>query len=38
MQVLVAPVKNDLEDVVELRQGGMTAHQNAAPDQRAGPA
>jgi hypothetical protein len=38
MQVLVAPVKNDLEDVVELSQGGVTADKNAAPDQWAGPA
>ena len=34
VQVFVAPVEDDLEHVVEVRQGGVTAHEETAPDER----
>ena len=33
MQMLAAPVKDDLKDDVELRQGGVAADEESAPDE-----
>jgi hypothetical protein len=35
MQMLVTPGKQDLQDGVEVRQGGMARHEHATPDERA---
>ncbi len=32
--MLVAPVKDDLEDGMEVRQGGIAAHEQSTPDER----
>jgi hypothetical protein len=34
VQMLAAPVKDDLKDGVELRQGGIAADEESAPDER----
>jgi hypothetical protein len=34
MQMLAAPVKDDLEDSMKLRQGSVTADEESAPDER----
>ena len=34
VQMLAAPVQDDLEDGVELRQGGVAANEESAPDER----
>ena len=35
MQMLVTPGKQDLQDGMEVRQGGLAGHQHAPPDERA---
>jgi hypothetical protein len=35
MQMLVTPGKQDLQDGMEMRQGGIAGHQHATPDERA---
>jgi len=37
VQMLVAPVKYHLEDVVKMCQGGLAAHEETAPDEGADP-
>jgi hypothetical protein len=37
VQMLVAPVKHNLEDVVKMCQGGIGAHEETAPDEGADP-
>jgi hypothetical protein len=37
VQMLVAPVKHHLEDVVKMCQGGIAAHEETAPDEGADP-
>ena len=34
VEMLAAPVKDDLEDGMEVRQGGAAADEEAAPDER----
>ncbi len=34
MQMFTAPVKDELEDVMELREGGVTVNEKAPPDER----
>ena len=34
MEVFTTPIKDELKDVMELREGGITANQEAPPDER----
>jgi hypothetical protein len=34
MEMFTAPIKEELKDVMELREGGSTANQEAPPDER----
>jgi hypothetical protein len=35
VEILIAPVKNDREDVMELSQGGVAADEEPSPDAQA---